>query len=234
MDDKELENRLASVAALEDPLRRRLYFYVVEQAEDVSRDQAAAALEISRHLAAFHLDKLVNAGLLETTFRRLTGRTGPGAGRPSKLYRRSTRPIEISLPERHYELAGQLMVRALGEDRSEGARERLRSAAREWGERLGAAARGRSSSTDRGRTLKRVMDVLRGAGFEPVRDGQGGIVLRNCPFDALARSSREVVCSMNLALIEGVIQGLHAQGIRARLEPQPGCCCVAIHPDEAA
>ena len=232
MADKRLEHQLVSIAALEDPVRRDLYFHVAGEPGDVSRDQAAQAVGITRSLAAFHLDRLVGAGLLETTFRRLTDRTGPGAGRPSKLYRRSSRQIDVTLPERRYELAGQLMVRALQEGASDDALDRLRAAAREWGERLGAEARPRSGSAGaRARALTRVIDVLRNAGFEPRRDGRGGVVLRNCPFDALARSSRDVVCSMNLALIRGVIQGLHAEGIRATLEPQPGCCCVAIHPD---
>lgn len=232
MADKRLKQQLDSIAALEEPLRRDLYFYVSGQPGDVSRDQAAQALGITRSLAAFHLDRLVEAGLLETTFRRLTERSGPGAGRPSKLYKRSSRQIDVTLPERRYELAGQLMVRALQERVSDDALERLRTAARAWGEGLGAEARPRAGAkADRFRALTRVIDVLRGAGFEPRRDGQGGIILKNCPFDALARSSRDVVCTMNLALIEGVIQGLHAEGIRARLEPRPGCCCVAIHPD---
>src|SRR5215471_18127053 len=110
MKPERLQDQLSSLAALEDPLRRRLYFFVAEQPEEVGRDQAARALKISRSLAAFHLDKLVEAGLLETSFKRLSNRRGPGAGRPSKLYRRSPRQIDVSLPERRYELAGQLMT----------------------------------------------------------------------------------------------------------------------------
>src|SRR5262245_13078230 len=185
MGDKRLEHQLDSIAALEEPVRRDLYFYVAGQAGDVSRDQAAEGVGITRSLAAFHLDRLVQAGLLETSFRRLTDRSGPGAGRPSKLYRRASREIAVSLPERRYELAGQLMVHALQEDSAD-ALERLRGAARAWGERLGVEARPRAGArAERSRALARVIDVLRGAGFEPRRDGKGGLVLGNCPFDAL-------------------------------------------------
>src|SRR5437867_11602565 len=98
MDPKDLAQRLKSVASLDDPVRRRLYLYVADQEGDVSRDQAARALQIPRALAAFHLDRLVKSGLLETTYRRLSGRSGPGAGRPSKLYRRAALRLDLTLP----------------------------------------------------------------------------------------------------------------------------------------
>jgi len=226
-----MEKQLASVAALQDSLRRDLYFYVSRQPPDVSRDQAAKALGISRALAAFHLDKLVEAGLLEASFRRLSDRRGPGAGRPSKLYRRSAHQIDVSLPERRYELAASLMASALAEGGSAAAVASLRHAARAWGEQLGTEARGRAGSPPRrGRALAAVMEVLREAGFEPRSDGGSGIVLANCPFDALARANRDLVCGMNHTLIEGVLAGLRVQGVHAKLDPQPGRCCVAIGP----
>ena len=235
MKKRHLEDQLKAVAALEDPMRRRLYLYVAGETREVSRDQAARALRISRSLAAFHLDKLVLAGLLAASFRRLSGRGGPGAGRPSKLYRRSDQQIEISVPERRYDLAGRLMTRALAESPAPASLERLRGAAREWGERLGAEARGRAADgADRARLLSRAIEVLRDAGFEPRSDERGGIILLNCPFDALARVSRDVVCGKNHALIQGVVAGLEIEGVSARLDPQPGMCCVTIRPDAAS
>lgn len=199
-----VEGQILSLAALEDPVRRALYFQVIKGAGEVSRDQAARAAHVSRSLAAFHLDKLVEAGLLEATFRRLSKRSGPGAGRPSKLYRRA-------------------------------ARDRLQTVALEWGKQLGAEARGRANPESAPeKTLTRAMRTLREAGFEPERDGQGGIVLQNCPFDALARSSREVVCGMNLALIQGVVNGLEARKLEATLDPAPGRCCVVLRPKRRA
>src|SRR5437867_9147782 len=140
--DKRLERQLEDLAVLGDPLRRALHLHVVSRDRDVSRDQAARALGISRALAAFHLDKLVDAGLLEVTFRRLSGRSGPGAGRPSKLYRRSARQIDVTLPARRYELAARLLARAVHEG---GATPvvALERAAEAWGRPLGAEAGGR-------------------------------------------------------------------------------------------
>ena len=226
MRPNHLEDQLAAAACLDDPVRRALYFYVGGQPEPVSRDQAAGAVHISRALAAFHLDKLVDAGLLEASFRRLSDRSGPGAGRPSKLYRRSAKQIEVSVPERRYELAGDLMAKALsGRDPGAPAKE-LQRVAFERGERLGSEARARTAA--RRSPVTTIMDALRDAGFEPRRDGRSGIVLQNCPFDVLARSNRDVVCGMNHALLEGVLTGLGIRGFSAVLDPQPGLCCVAI------
>src|SRR5436309_13449272 len=102
------DSHIESIASLKEPLRRALYRYVVEQPEPISREQASRALSISRPLTAFHLDKLVEEGLLDVSFRRLNGRSGPGAGRPAKLYHRSTRQVAVSLPPRSYELAARL------------------------------------------------------------------------------------------------------------------------------
>jgi predicted ArsR family transcriptional regulator len=225
MKRNHLEDQLAAAACLEDPVRRALYFHVGGQPEPVSRDQAAGAVRVSRAVAAFHLDKLVDAGLLEASFRRLSDRSGPGAGRPSKLYRRSAKQIEISVPERRYELAGELMAAALAQQDSAAAVNELRRVALERGKRLGAEARARSAARA---PVAATMGVLRDAGFEPTRDGRSGIVLRNCPFDCLARCNQQVVCAMNLALIEGVLAGLGIGELRAGLEPRPGFCCVTI------
>jgi predicted ArsR family transcriptional regulator len=222
-------DQLAGIAALGEPVRRALYLFVGLEPREVSRDQAARALRISRGLAAFHLDKLVEAGLLEASFRRLTPRRGPGAGRPSKLYRRAARAIEISLPERHYDLAGALMARAIGSGGA--APEALRREAREQGKRLGRSARGRGAAVDGGRLMTRAVAALRAAGYEPRRDEGGNVVLCNCPFDALARANRDVICGMNHALLEGLVAGLELPGVRATLDPQPGRCCCAIRPD---
>src|SRR5262245_13096009 len=112
---EELVQRLGSVGALAEPARRRLYLFVAAQPDAVSRDQAATHTGLPRHAAKFHLDRLVDEGLLEVEFRRLSGRRGPGAGRPSKLYRRAEGEIAVSLPERHYDLAGQILADALQE-----------------------------------------------------------------------------------------------------------------------
>jgi predicted ArsR family transcriptional regulator len=220
---------IADVAVLAEPVRRRLYQHVASNPEPVGRDAAAAALGISRALAAFHLDRLVDAGLLEVSYRRLTGRTGPGAGRPSKLYARSDREVSVSLPARRYELAARLFADALSQGlvSDASAQAALDEAARSYGRALGEEARRRAGrSRGRGALVEAALSVLAEAGFEPAAGDGDLVVLRNCPFDALAQAHRALVCGMNLSLMDGVIAGLGATGIRAELDRQPGMCCV--------
>src|SRR3954464_11035711 len=110
---EDLAGQIAAVGALADPARRALYPFLAASEAPVSRDQAAADVGLARHTVKFHLDRLVDEGLLETEYRRLSGRRGPGAGRPAKLYRRSTREFDVTLPERHYDLAGQILAEAV-------------------------------------------------------------------------------------------------------------------------
>ncbi len=225
----DLEDEIDAVAALKDPLRRTLFLYVDRASDDVSRDQAAEAAGISRALAAFHLDKLVEEGLLDTTFRRLNGRAGPGAGRPSKLYRRSERELSLTLPAREYELAARLLAQAMesGRDPRVALPDVAQDAGRAIGKQAGAAARGRSREA----RIRGVMAELAAHGFEPYRDGQR-IYLRNCPFHALSRDYTQLVCGMNLALMEGLVQGASAPRLSARLDPAPGRCCVVLGPEQ--
>ncbi len=228
MPREELEAQIEAVAALRDPVRRALYFLVAGAGGDVSRDEAANGVGVSRALAAFHLDKLVDEGLLETAYRRVTGRSGPGAGRTSKLYRRAPRQLEVSLPARNYELAARLLVRALAPGQ-EGSLDRLHEGARALGRSVGEQARVKGAPRTREARLVAVRDVLQDYGFEPYREGNS-VYLRNCPFHSLAQESPELVCGMNHSLLHGLLSGLRASGLDARLEPEPGRCCVAIGP----
>jgi len=223
MDSNNFAKQLGNLAALDDPVRRALYLFVVGRGEDVSRDEAARGAGVSRALAAFHLDKLVEAELLQASFRRIGGREGPGAGRPSKLYRRSTTQLDISLPRRRYELAAHILAHALALAHTEATLEALRSAAREWGKRLAGEV-----GAVRGRPLTRASRALETCGYEPHLDADGEVVLRNCPFDSVRTESRELICGMNLALIEGLLDGIGVEDVRARLAPRAGLCCVAL------
>jgi predicted ArsR family transcriptional regulator len=214
---------LAALRLLDDPVRRRLYDWVVSQPEPVGREQAAGAAGVSRGLATFHLDKLAEAGLLEASYRRLTGRVGPGAGRPARIYWRAPREFSVTVPQRRYRAAADLFASAL-ERIGEGAPPpALAEVAHEMGEQLGGSA-GRGS----GRT--RLLRVLEQGGYEPVIDADGTIRLRNCPFDALVDTHRGVVCGTNLALAEGICAGAGSDEMRPLLDPQPGRCCVAFVP----
>jgi predicted ArsR family transcriptional regulator len=224
----EREDPIAAIASLAEPIRRGLYRYVARQQRDVGRDEAARALGISRALAAFHLDKLVRQGLLETSYRRLTRRRGPGAGRPAKLYHCSSRQLDVTLPPRRYELAGRVLARALTAAASPATRRALTRVARAAGRSLGAEARrraGRAAGADR--LLANALAMLEECGYAPAR-GNGVVRLRNCPFDALANDCRPLVCGMNLTLLRGALAAAGARGVRAELRPEPGSCCVIL------
>lgn len=227
MKSGNLEHQIAGLAVLDEPMRRRLYFYVAGRRRDVSREEAARAAGVSHTLAGFHLDRLAEEGLLETSFRRLSGRAGPGAGRPAKLYRRSARQLEVSLPQRRYELAARVLASAVEAGGVE-ATPALRKAARTIGERIGAEARTRSGSRPgKKRLLAGTMAALAAQGYEPERS-TSEIRLRNCPFHALVGEHKDMVCGMNLALVQGVVEGLDLSGVSPVLDPKPGMCCVAL------
>ena len=219
---------LAAAAALHEPQRGRVYAYVVAQPEAVGRDQAAAALGVARSVAAFHLDKLAEVGLLEVEFRRPPGRSGPGAGRPAKLYRRGGGELSIHLPERRYELAGRLLARAMAraEETHAAPAKAADEEAREHGRRVGTEARAGMGGR-RAPGIDAVSAALAEEGYEPLLDGKS-VVLRNCPFHALAEAQRALVCGMNVELVQGLIEGLGAKGVEARLDPAPGRCCVRV------
>jgi predicted ArsR family transcriptional regulator len=234
MNDAEFERQIAGLAALDEPLRRRLYLYVASRHDEVSREEAARAVGTSRTLAGFHLDRLAEQGLLETSFRRLTGRTGPGAGRPAKLYRRSSRELAVSLPPRSYELAARILARAVDASGAPETHAALKEIARSTGERIGEDARERAAANaTREERLQETMNVLAAHGYEPSLEGSE-IRLRNCPFHALAAEHRSLVCGLNLSLIEGVVSALDLVGTEAALDPRPGMCCVALALDRSA
>jgi predicted ArsR family transcriptional regulator len=225
-----LITQIASLSTLDDPIRTAIFFLVARSAEPVARDEAARALGISRRIAAFHLDKLADAGLLDVSFRRLTGRTGPGAGRSSKLYRRSGRRFSVAVPARNYELLARLLASVIQETQGVSAAVFLEPQARRFGVTEGAAARNEASPRpSRKQLLAVLVDELTRLGFEPFADGSGTLRLRNCPYHDMARESSDFVCSMNLALMQGVIEGLGVAGVSSALEPSEGRCCVAFH-----
>ncbi len=247
---------LASLSSLDDPVRRRLYEVVTGQPGPVNRDEAASAAGIGRALAVYHLDKLVESGLLVATYSRPAGRSGPGAGRPAKLYARSDREFAVTVPPREYELAARLLVQAVEADPGDRSRAALAEAARRLGTELGRAFRPDAAERDaaerdaaerdaaerdaaerdaveRDVAERDVEGMLTQQGYEPCRGSNGVIRLRNCPFHQLAEQHRAVVCGMNLALVEGLVAGLGAGGWHPALDPRPGHCCVAIGGDQS-
>jgi predicted ArsR family transcriptional regulator len=227
MTDAEPRPDLAMAALLTDELRGRLY-RLVRRRHPLSRDEAAAELGISRGLAAFHLDKLVAAGLL-----RASPRAGgpPRVGRRPKVYEPSDLELGITIPERRYELVGGLLVDAIAQATSDEAP--LAAATRvatARGTELGAGFRQRRGLGRLGpeRALTAAGELLEQLGYEPERRDQHLLRLRNCPFHALARRAPEIVCAINQALLDGVLRGLGDQRVQAELAPRPGACCVEL------
>jgi predicted ArsR family transcriptional regulator len=207
---------LPSLAELAEPLRRRLYEHVVSRGTAVSRDEAAGALGIGRSLAAYHLDRLLAAGLLTASYARTSGRSGPGAGRTAKLYAASCREFQATEPSRDYEQIAHLLATGIDGDTTGTARGLAEESAYEHGRMTGDAAMGRP-----------VLDLLRERGYRPV-SGEGLIRFLNCPFGRLAQGHRELVCGINHALIRGLLDGLGTGELTAALDPQPGHCCVTL------
>ena len=219
MDALPPDRDLDAIGLLQDPVRRALYAHVAAAGGEVSRNQAAEAVGIQRGLAAFHLDKLVEAGLLEASFRRLGERRGPGAGRPAKLYRRAHGEVVATLPPRTYETAARLLAETVDQAGADLELQAVaRRAGREAGRRLREAGSGAAPAVER---------VLAARGYEPYHDG-AALRLRNCPFANLAGEFPVVVCAMNLALVEGLLEGTGQPPGRAAMEPAPGRCCVAV------
>jgi predicted ArsR family transcriptional regulator len=226
--DEAFGRRATKVAALADPVRRALYRFVAEQPGAVSRDQAATGVEVPRHTAKFHLDKLVEEGLLVTEFRRLTGRSGPGAGRPAKLYRRSRKEVSVSLPSRRYDLAGQVLADAVertlaGVPMTEALGAAADGAAAIVAEALGPPAGG---TTDGRNRLTATLDPL---GYEPrtedAGDGDGEVRMGNCPYDRLAADHRGLVCGMNQSFVTALGRHLDCRDTAVEpVEPGAGCC----------
>jgi predicted ArsR family transcriptional regulator len=222
------ESRFAipAVAALDDELRRGMYGFIRRARRPVSRDEAASAVGISRKLAAFHLDKLVHAGLLRARFEPVDGVRK--VGRTHKVYEPSDADIRISIPRRHHDLLADILLEAV---RTEGEQEDARSAtirtARERGQRLGSGegARGRTGAE---RALTLAERTLERHGFEPARESPTCLRLRTCPFQPLTARSPDLVCGINHAFAEGLLAGLKAPTVEAVLAPRCGECCIEL------
>ena len=218
---------LAAVGLLQEPVRRRLYEWVINQPSPVGRDAAAQAVGINRSLAAFHLDRLTEAGLFEAATGASAAaldqeRAGPHASiaEPIVTSRSACRRATTSSPRTYFAAALQQL-----------------------GDGTPPAALGRPPHTTRACTFQRqhggavdepLFDVLQRAGYEPIED-DATIRLRNCPFDALVDEHRPLVCGTNLALAQGILDGLagdRGADYQPHLEQQEGYCCVVFTREE--
>jgi predicted ArsR family transcriptional regulator len=223
------DTSLATLAVLSEEMRWRLYTVVRAAHRPVSREEAAASTGISRKLAAFHLDKLVAAGLLHA---RYDAPLGPRrVGRTPKTYEPSGADIAISIPTRRHDLLAAILIDAVragtsGEDPLSAAQR----VARLKGTEQGASQRERLRPGRLGpeRALTVAGEILDECGYEPQRETPTQLRLRNCPFHPLAERARDVVCLVNHAYVSGLLDGLGATSAEAVFEPSPGTCCVRL------
>ncbi len=216
---------------LAEPTRRAVFEAVRAARRATTRDEVAEKVGIQRRLAAFHLDRLADAGLLSVTYARPDGRTGPGAGRPAKRYDARHAQVTLSVPPRRHDLVGRLLARAVAENPLDAA-DRAGQLAEDEGRRMGELRRptGRPSSAT---TLAAASDALAAIGYEPERE-RSALRLRNCPFHDVMESAPELICALNHRLITGLLAGLEApRHVHAELQPTPGQCCVTISSQRA-
>jgi len=219
---------IRAVAALEDDLRKAMYEFIRTARQPVTREQAAEAVGISRKLAAFHLDKLVAAGLLRSDFEPIGRRR---VGRAPKAYSPVDTDIRVSLPERQHDVLAAILVDGvLSESAGETAEQAVLRAAEHRGRSLAETERSqlRPGRLGAERALTLSADLLSRHGYQPDRVSTTRVCLRNCPFHPISRQSPQFVCGLNHAFLTGFLQGLDASTVEAVLEPRPGECCVEL------
>ncbi|HJY43055.1 MAG TPA: helix-turn-helix domain-containing protein [Propionibacteriaceae bacterium] len=221
------DRNVTGIGVLADPVRRELYRFVCSQPQPVTRDQAAEAVGVARHKAKFHLDRLEAEGLLEADYVRMTGRTGPGAGRPAKRYRRGSSEFAVIIPARDYELAGHIMAAAITESERTGTpiSDALDNAAAAHGAAIAAISDDHPAEADA--ALDLAVGILTEHCYEPRRIDRI-VIMANCPFHRLAVGHTELVCRLNLSLLGGFVDSVAPELLQARLEPGANRCCVTL------
>jgi predicted ArsR family transcriptional regulator len=211
--------RMAAVASLGDEKRRQLFELIAASDAAVGRDDAALALGLPRSTASFHLDRLVQDGLLAVEFQKSSGKSGPGSGRPAKMYRQATSEVGASVPDRNYDLAGELLATAIEHSTATGGA---------VGDSLLATSYRKGQALAIGAVS--LEDFIAGEGYQPRPDGAGGFELVNCPFHRLSDGHPEVVCAMNGSFLQGAAAACGEPEERVAPNSVPGQCCARITP----
>jgi predicted ArsR family transcriptional regulator len=220
---------IRAVSALNDNFRRRMFDFIRRAKRPITRDEAAAEVGISRKLAAFHLDKLVAAGLLRSRDQAIRGIRK--VGRAPKTYEPTDVDLQVKIPPRQPDiLAGILLDAVTTHDEADSVVDSAYRAAHRRGEQAGRRERSRQRpgrlSAERALTLTET--ALTQIGFEPTRDTPTCLRLRSCPFHPLAAEQPEIVCGINHAFLTGLLTGLGATAAKAILNPGTGSCCVEL------
>jgi predicted ArsR family transcriptional regulator len=217
---RDLDETVIRLCLLNDPARWAAYLAVRDAGGPLTRAEVAEEVGISVKLAAFHLEKLVSEGFLETTYERVEH---PAVvGHPAKRYRPSGLELEVSIPPRRYDLAAEILAEAMDDGSTGPPQGTLDDVAAEYGRRVGASAEEHNGDS-------RLITALRIVGYEPTTTGED-VVLRNCPFRHVAQVNPEVICRMNVAFVAGVLEGVQAPSLHAVLSPSSERCCVVVAP----
>lgn len=222
---------LKLLALLGEETRRAVYFAVRDAEGALSRKDIANQVGITVGLATFHLEKLLEAGLLTAYYQRPPGRSGPGAGRSAKYYQTADVELAVSIPPRHYRRLSALLVEGAtsageGEDFDRAVLRVAHQHGHDDGTRLRHAHQLRRPG--RARILDLVTELLHEQGYEPYR-ADTTVALGNCPFRGLAQDAPELVCAINHAYLDGLVEGLGGGRVPAVLAcRRPRDCCVLI------
>ncbi|WP_288025663.1 transcriptional regulator [Arthrobacter sp.] len=211
--------RLTAVASLGDPVRKRLFELLRGSPHALSRDDCAEALGLPKSTIRAQLDRLAADGLLLVEFRKVGDRTGPGSGRPTKLYTVAVGEVAASVPARHYDLAAELLAAAVERsiDSSVDVGDALAQVAFDAGKRLGADA-------------GTIHQLLADTGYDPQPDGAGGTIMANCPFHKLSQEHTGVVCQLNGSLLNGILVGCGDGNHSIEPDAELSHCCARIVP----
>ena len=226
-------------AALGDPTRRRVFFAVRAAGDDRSKDEIAAAVGIERRLAGFHLDKLVECGFLAADFRRPAGRSGPGAGRPTKRYRVADADVLTALPERHYDLLASLLLRATRERGDGDGQQSLERVGYDFGFEVGlaeVAAGSGAPGASLTEALAGVVRLLSRYGFAARAEGEGSLRACACPFEELAFDDPERICGLDRAIWRGMLAAFAPDATLRVTTTRAGgddACVATVHAEKA-
>jgi predicted ArsR family transcriptional regulator len=222
------DEAIGALGVLADRLRREMYDYIRHARRPITRDEAAAHVGISRKLAAFHLDKLTAAGLLQARYERTTGTLG----RTPKVYEVSNTPVYVAIPARRHDLLAEILLDTVRTTSAEKPAARALKVAADHGRALGAAEfdRARPGRLGPQRAITLAAGIVERCGYEPDRASPTELRLRNCPFHPMTGHDPALVCGINRAFLQGVLDGLHAGAVDAVLQPAPGECCVRLRP----
>jgi predicted ArsR family transcriptional regulator len=202
--------------AIGPPELRAALMYVRRSPHPVTADDAARALGVHRSAARSRLERLLRAGLVEASFSRRSGRSGPGAGRPAKHYAAAPESEALELPPRYLPA---LVSRLLDEIPSDGREDALRRAGEDFGRELADAA-GLEAHPHIEAGAEAVCATVRSLGFQAavdrIEDHTVAIVTPTCPLRPLVMERVEVAYvdrGMWAGLMERGCEGVHAQDV---------------------